>query len=639
MVLEKFKNEILGSSTRIAPVKVCVIGGAGFIGSNLVDKLIQQGYQVLVLDNFVSGSKENINEKAEWIEFDIRDDYQKLAKILKEHQIQDVYHLAAEPYIPECFERPKEFFEVNAVGTLNVLMACKEAKIRKLMYYSSSEVYGSWPGKISEKTPTNPHSTYAVSKLAGDRLCFTFFKEHNLPVIILRQFNCFSGDTDVLTPDGIRKIKDLKVGDKIYTLNPETFEVEIDEVVDTQERLADRVFQVKHKFLDYIITADHKLFLKNHHRNNFHFYTLEELLTKNNQYNFPIHKPLKGTKTIDEKKLKLLAWYISEGYLYPPYEIRICQSEKSPYYQEIVDLIRSFKGTLTITPKYLALSDRELCEWVSQAGKGACNKRIPEFVFQLKYELRKLFQDTLMKGDGNKKKNRYSTCSWQLAQDFARLCLINGQSVCIRKEKYNSFGKERVIYRIHFDRKSQYSLKTKKHIKPLHIEMPVYDITAKKNHIIFAGRNGKFNWIGQCYGPRETHEYVIPEIISQLSKSNVVVLGNVKAKRDFIYVEDAVEMAIELMKYGKPGEIYNLGSGRFYAIDWLAFKIAEIMGKKIELRIDPKKFRPYDVEKLWCDNSKICKTIKRRPRTPIEEGLKKTIDWYYQNGQKWGFEK
>ncbi|RLG71017.1 MAG: NAD-dependent dehydratase [Candidatus Iainarchaeum archaeon] len=331
MVLEKFKNEILGSSTRIAPVKVCVIGGAGFIGSNLVDKLIQQGYQVLVLDNFVSGSKENINEKAEWIEFDIRDDYQKLAKILKEHQIQDVYHLAAEPYIPECFERPKEFFEVNANGTLNVLMACKEAKIRKLMYYSSSEVYGSWPGKISEKTPTNPHSTYAVSKLAGDRLCFTFFKEHNLPVIILRQFN--------------------------------------------------------------------------------------------------------------------------------------------------------------------------------------------------------------------------------------------------------------------------------------------------------------------TYGRRETHEYVIPEIISQLSKSNVVVLGNVKAKRDFIYVEDAVEMAIELMKYGKPGEIYNLGSGRFYAIDWLAFKIAEIMGKKIELRIDSKKFRPYDVEKLWCDNSKICKTIKRRPRTPIEEGLKKTIDWYYQNGQKWGFEK
>lgn len=327
----KPKTKIHRIISRVGIKNIAVIGGAGFIGSHVVDKLVNQGHNVLVIDNLSSGSRGNINKLADFKDFDITKPWGELAEILQNTWIEEVYHLAAEPYIPECYEFPDKFFQVNANGTLNVLLACKEAGIKRVLYWSSSEVYGTGKGKMSENFPLNPQSTYAVSKLAGDRLAFTFYKEHKLPVIILRQFN--------------------------------------------------------------------------------------------------------------------------------------------------------------------------------------------------------------------------------------------------------------------------------------------------------------------TYGPRETHEYVIPEIISQLCKEKDLKLGNIKSQRDFMYVEDAAEIAIELIEKGTPGAVYNLGSGNAYSIERLAAGIGKLMKINPTIRIDKKKLRPYDVEYLCCDNSKIFKKIEQRPRTSIKTGLERTIIWYYGNGKKWGFEK
>jgi len=94
--------------------------------------------------------------------------------------------------LPHCYDRPARFFEINANGALNVLLASKAANVKRIIQYSSSEVYGSAKYvPMDENHPTLPLSTYAVSKLAADRLCFTLYHEQDIPVIILRQFNVY----------------------------------------------------------------------------------------------------------------------------------------------------------------------------------------------------------------------------------------------------------------------------------------------------------------------------------------------------------------------------------------------------------------------------------------------------------------
>jgi nucleoside-diphosphate-sugar epimerase len=176
---------------QIRNTNVCVIGGAGFIGSHLVDYLInEKECNVLVLDNLITGQTKNINSKAKFVWHDIRDNENELIRIFKNHQIEYVFNYAAEPYIPECFERPMHFFDINATSVLRVLNACQQANIKGLLQVSSAEIYGDMVGKIKESDPVEPHSTYGVSKLAADGLVQVRWKEAKVPAIAIRQFNC-----------------------------------------------------------------------------------------------------------------------------------------------------------------------------------------------------------------------------------------------------------------------------------------------------------------------------------------------------------------------------------------------------------------------------------------------------------------
>lgn len=170
---------------------VCVIGGAGFLGSHLVDYLIEErDCNVVVLDNLISGLHKHVNKKASFIWHDIRDDVDDLTNIFKQHKIDYVFNYAAEPYIPECFQRPMHFFDINATAVLKVLMACERADIQGLLQVSSAEIYGNMVGKIKETDPVEPHSTYGVSKLAADGLVQVRWREAGTPAIAMRQFNC-----------------------------------------------------------------------------------------------------------------------------------------------------------------------------------------------------------------------------------------------------------------------------------------------------------------------------------------------------------------------------------------------------------------------------------------------------------------
>lgn len=183
--MEEAKRIIKGSN-------VCVIGGAGFLGSHLVKHLIEdRNCDVLVLDNLISGQKKFIHQKAKFIYCDITASESALFKIFKDYNIEYIFNYAAEPYIPVSFDRPLHTFNINAMGALMVMNAGQEAGVKGILQVSSAEIYGDAPEhKINEEYPARPHSTYGASKLAIDMLVQARFKEAKTPVIALRQFNC-----------------------------------------------------------------------------------------------------------------------------------------------------------------------------------------------------------------------------------------------------------------------------------------------------------------------------------------------------------------------------------------------------------------------------------------------------------------
>lgn len=146
--------------------------------------------------------------------------------------------------------------------------------------------------------------------------------------------------------------------------------------------------------------------------------------------------------------------------------------------------------------------------------------------------------------------------------------------------------------------------------------------------------------IFNCYGPRETHPYIIPEIISQLHKGPLLALGNIKARRDLTYVHDTAQALIAVLHSDIPnGEAVNVGSDTIYSVEWLVHQIAELMGVKgVEIRQDQRRFRHLDLDRLQCDNSKLKMYTGWSPRVCINEGLSETINWFKNNGCHWSWE-
>jgi len=168
-----------------------VTGGAGFIGSNVAEGLVRRGDRVRVFDNFSTGRRENLAglEGVEIVEGDLRDPEQVRGAVAG---VEGVFHQAALRSVPRSVDDPVSTNDVNVGGTLNLLMACREAKVRRVVYASSSSAYGDDPALPKVETlPANPISPYAVSKLAAEHYCRTFARLYGLETVSLRYFNVF----------------------------------------------------------------------------------------------------------------------------------------------------------------------------------------------------------------------------------------------------------------------------------------------------------------------------------------------------------------------------------------------------------------------------------------------------------------
>lgn len=173
----------------MAKKKVLVVGGAGFVGSHLTDKLVELGHEVHVLDNLSGGKQEQVNKEAIF----------HLADITKVEEIKPlfvgvdwVFHLAALPRVPYSIEHPLETNEANVTGTLNVLFAAKEAGVKKVIYSASSSAYGDQLTlPLVETMTAQPKSPYGLQKHIGELYAKVFSLIYGLPTVSLRYFNVY----------------------------------------------------------------------------------------------------------------------------------------------------------------------------------------------------------------------------------------------------------------------------------------------------------------------------------------------------------------------------------------------------------------------------------------------------------------
>jgi UDP-glucose 4-epimerase len=174
-------------------MSVCLVtGGAGFIGSHLVDALVDAGHEVRVLDNLSTGNLANLAQVRDRIEL-IRGDITDLAVVREAtRDVEVIFHEAALPSVPRSLLDPVATHTVCATGTLHVLIAARENQVRRMVYAASSSAYGDTPSLPKRETdPTRPLSPYAVAKLTGEHYCAAFSHVYGMETVRLRYFNVF----------------------------------------------------------------------------------------------------------------------------------------------------------------------------------------------------------------------------------------------------------------------------------------------------------------------------------------------------------------------------------------------------------------------------------------------------------------
>ncbi|MBU1936583.1 SDR family oxidoreductase [bacterium] len=194
-----------------------VTGGAGFIGSNIVAELVERGERVTIFDNFATGKRQNLMPFLSAItlfEGDVRSYHQVREAV---EGVDYILHQAALPSVPRSVRDPITSNQVNVDGTLNLLMAARDAKVKRFVFASSSSVYGDSPTLPKmEDMPTNPLSPYAISKLAGEEYGRVFTQIYGFEVVALRYFNVFGPRQDPTSQYSAvipRFITALKAGD------------------------------------------------------------------------------------------------------------------------------------------------------------------------------------------------------------------------------------------------------------------------------------------------------------------------------------------------------------------------------------------------------------------------------------------
>lgn len=168
--------------------RVLVTGGAGYIGSHVVEILVKKKFDVYIYDNLITGHKRLINKNAKFIKGDVKN-IKKLSKVIYRYEIGTIIHLASYLNIAESEKYKKKYYQNNVGGTLNLVKACKNSKVKNFIFSSSCSVYGNVKGPVSENNKLKPKSYYAYTKVESEKIIKKYSELYKYNFCILRYFN------------------------------------------------------------------------------------------------------------------------------------------------------------------------------------------------------------------------------------------------------------------------------------------------------------------------------------------------------------------------------------------------------------------------------------------------------------------
>jgi len=671
-------------SNRFPYERVVVTGGAGFLGSYVVEKLRERGVENI----FVPRSKDYDLVRAE-----------NIRRLYDDANPDLVIHLAAVVGgIGANRANPGKYFYDNLMMGAQLMEEARLRGVRKFVATGTVCAYPKFtPAPFKEDDLWNgyPEETNAPYGLAKKMMLVqsqAYRQQYGFNSIFLLPVNlygpCFSGDTVALTVNGLKKLKDVEIGESVYTLNPDNHQLEVAKVTATQRSRTREFICFKGTGVDFRVTPDHRIYYKTstgyvkreaeyfrhragsqygqivfarHHplQDESHYPEFFSLLNYIDEHHLvhPEESCVRDHKHSHSKKtpyvfeprafMEFLGWYISEGSVSTHQrskggrqsapdlrigQLRISQrklsnAENYARLDRVLDALGVDYGKDDFAFFFRSRLFHNFIE--REVGIGSKNKRIPKFALQPSFpnSLRQVLFESIMLGDGHADGREFTTSSEQLRDDFIMLCFLLGKKVGRVKRA------EEGCWRIYL-RQERFHNSVKYEdisVEPVENE-EVYCITTDKNHIIFAGRNYKFNWVGQCDNFDLDTSHVIPALIRKCvdavrgGEDQIVCWGSGAVTREFLHADDCARgIALAAEKYDKSDPV-NLGAGFEISIRDLAEKIAALTGFEGRLVWDAS--QPDGQPRRRLDTSRAEREFGFRARIGFDEGLKQTIDWY-----------
>jgi nucleoside-diphosphate-sugar epimerase/intein/homing endonuclease len=690
--------------------KILITGGAGFIGSYIVD-LLKGKNEVVVLDNLSAGREENIAGVKL-----IKKNVENIGK--KDVQGFDaIVHCSAQVSTFLSVDYPSKDFKSNCLGTFKLFEACRKWNDNALIIYTSSRsVLGEIPEpKIADESfPYNPSTFYNVHKIYGELLTKIYSELYGMKFITLRPSNvygprqpywmrglynfCLPEDAFISANPAPKPIKSIKVGDFVLThkgryrpvtqvfkrhyngeliciktryyweplkVTPEHPVLAIQSsriFTDHWKRVgidlskprwimakdikeADILLYPRPKFIrkhvqTYLTLSDYlDIYTKD---GKIYGYTKNQYVEKckGAEYNIPLKIPLNNAF------MRIAALYLSEGCI-ATNDKQICfiLSEEE---QDMIERLRrdifnvfGLKAKIEKRPKHHAVNVYVNSVVLARLfkrlfGKGAANKRIPEFFFELSKDKLKLLIDWMVKGDGyvnlsNRSYIRYASVSRTLIYQLRDILLSMGifPSIEFKRGKRNVFVATQLadtqdiyflawynhpIYRSRWITKDYVFLPIQK-IERVHFDGFVYNLEVKDDHSYVAG----YHTVHNC-------AYWI--MLALLNKP-IPIYGTGEQIRDYTYVEDVADAYVLALDNEKAiGETFLLAYGKGYNLNELADLIIKLTGSSSKKEYLPP--RKGDIKRFVGSHEKAEKILGWVPKTSLEEGLKKEIEWCKQ---------